>query len=383
MAGIFLEAGQTGYNVVNNGDVVFGSTGTETVTLGSSTTNIEVDANAEQVNFAGAITDYKFAQAGNVLKVYSGSTLVAEVVTDGSSLVKFASADAVALAITSGTMSINGSLTALNVTGSIDASTKDLSQFTAGITVDNGDDTSAITLILTAAQADALAGSVTKGADDKLAIATVADGTDLSVLTLTDVDSVELAENASVTMAAAQVSALTITAANTLGTEETITINTLDGATVLTTDASDVFSYISGDAGAVIQEFVSGGNDLIAVDALLTDNAVDSNANDFEAFDGTKAATNDNIVNFTSSATLSADDVKAKFEASDSDAALMVLADGDQVIFVNQDDNADNGDDYDAQIFLVDTTGTTITATLVGTIDNASDSSALVFGDFA
>jgi len=383
MAGIFLEAGQTGYNVVNNGDVVFGSTGTETVTLGSSTTNIEVDANAEQVNFAGAITDYKFAQAGNVLKVYSGSTLVAEVVTDGSSLVKFASADAVALAITSGTMSINGSLTALNVTGSIDASTKDLSQFTAGITVDNGDDTSAITLILTAAQADALAGSVTKGADDKLAIATVADGTDLSVLTLTDVDSVELAENASVTMAAAQVSALTITAANTLGTEETITINTLDGATVLTTDASDVFSYISGDAGAVIQEFVSGGNDLIAVDALLTDNAVDSGATDFEAFDGTKAATNDNIVNFTSSATLSADDVKAKFEASDSDAALMVLADGDQVIFVNQDDDGTSGTDYDAQIFLVDTTGTTITATLVGTIDNASDSSALVFGDFA
>jgi len=110
MAGIFLEAGQTGYNVVNNGDVVFGSTGTETVTLGSSTTNIEVDANAEQVNFAGAITDYKFAQAGNVLKVYKtdGTTVVAEVVTDGSSLVSFNSGSAVALAISSGVMSIDG-----------------------------------------------------------------------------------------------------------------------------------------------------------------------------------------------------------------------------------------------------------------------------------
>ena len=161
MAGIFLDTGATAYNVVNNGDMVFGSTGTETVTLGSSVTNVRIDANAEQVNFAGAITEYKFAQAGNVLKVYSGSTLVAEVVTDGSSLVSFNSGSAVALAIRSGTMSIdgnaigatpaaltavasdateldtaiNGSLTALNVTGSIDASTKDLSQFTAGITV--------------------------------------------------------------------------------------------------------------------------------------------------------------------------------------------------------------------------------------------------------
>ena len=126
MAGIFLEAGQADYSVVNSGDAVYGSTGTETVTIGSSATNIDVDANAEQVNFTGAITDYKFAQAGNILKVYAtdGTTLVASVVTDGSSLVKFSTADAVNVTITDGVMSIaNVALTSTATALTIDGGT--------------------------------------------------------------------------------------------------------------------------------------------------------------------------------------------------------------------------------------------------------------------
>jgi len=163
-----------------------------------------------------------------------------------------------------------------------------------------------------------------------------------------------------------------------------------NGVTIAGGSGNDTINLGAGDdtivfAGGsdIIVGFKANGTDKLNVNYLLSDGDIDSNASDFQAFDGTATATDNNIVNFTSSAALSTDNVKAKFETSDSDNALMVLGNGEQVIFVNQDDDADNGDDYDAQIFLVDNTDNTITATLVGTIHDATNSSSLAFGDFA
>ena len=136
MAKIFLDSAETAYSIANNDDSVYGSTGTESVTQSATTiTGLTVDANVEQVNLAGAMGDYHFQQAGNVLKVYKtdGTTLVATVTTDGSSLVSFSGAAAVAVAIDgSGVMSIDSN----DITSSIAALGISTATTITGLTVD-------------------------------------------------------------------------------------------------------------------------------------------------------------------------------------------------------------------------------------------------------
>jgi len=115
MAGIFLESNDTGYAVVNDNDKVYGSTGTESVsvysTSGTDTKALEIDANVEQVNFQDALRAYKFKQSGADLLVYdadNADALVATIHTGGAMKVSFGGASAVDVVISSGTMSIDG-----------------------------------------------------------------------------------------------------------------------------------------------------------------------------------------------------------------------------------------------------------------------------------
>ena len=75
MAGIFLKSNETGYVVSNSKDVIYGSNGTESVTIAQdgSSNDMEalvIDANVEQVTFAGDMSDYLSLQTGNILEVY-------------------------------------------------------------------------------------------------------------------------------------------------------------------------------------------------------------------------------------------------------------------------------------------------------------------------
>jgi len=115
MAGIFLESNDTGYAVVNDNDKVYGSTGTESVsvysTSGTDTKALEIDANVEQVNFQDALRAYKFKQSGADLLVYdadNADALVATIHTGGGMKVSFGGTSAVDVVISSGTMSIDG-----------------------------------------------------------------------------------------------------------------------------------------------------------------------------------------------------------------------------------------------------------------------------------
>ena len=114
MAKIFLNNNETGYNVANSSDYVFGSTGIENIivaTDGSHTdiTALEIDSNVEQVNFADDLSAYKFKQSGADLLVYDGNSsdaLVTTIHTGGAMKVKFGSADAIDVSVTSGVMSV-------------------------------------------------------------------------------------------------------------------------------------------------------------------------------------------------------------------------------------------------------------------------------------
>ena len=132
-----------------------------------------------------------------------------------------------------------------------------------------------------------------------------------------------------------------------------------------------------------ITDFVTT-SDKINVNGALDTGDVTLASSAFTAFNGAAAATDNAIVNFATTAALAdAAAAAAKFEASDSDAALMELAAGRQVILVVQDDDATSGTDFDAQIFNIDNTGGTITATQIAIVSiAASDSTAIVVGDF-
>ena len=468
MAGIFLEAGQTGYKVVNTGDEVFGSTGTETVAIDSSANSIEVDANAEQVNFAGAITDYKFAQAGNVLKVYSGSTLVAEVVTDGSSLVSFHGATAVAVAISSGVMSIDGNAitstpallskdtataaaadlitedgnntlplnaTATTITGSVSDLNTIISA--AGVitasdvafTVTDADEaamtaadlkaigaatTGAVTVTnataITGAIADVTAATVTAASKVILDDATITiSDADAATMTAADLKAIGAATTGDVTVtnavaiigSASDVTAATVTPESKVILDDaTITISDettkavfddIDAATTGTitatittgdddTDVSVVYTQVNV---LTITNFEAGATDTININALT--NGGDILGTDFTTYDGTKTAEDDHIVNLAQdSAIAKADDVVALFEGNGGTSDSKMLLDTDDTTFlVVQDNDASAGDDFDAQLWLVDNDDGTIAATLIGTVYDANDSESLAFNDFA
>jgi hypothetical protein len=104
----------------------------------------------------------------------------------------------------------------------------------------------------------------------------------------------------------------------------------------------------------------------------------------FTSWSGSAAVTDNAIVLRTGSAALTdAAAAVALFEiATGTDAGKMRIAAGEQVILLQQDDNASSGNDYDAQVWLIDNTSDTITAALVGTINRAGDSAILVVADF-
>lgn len=150
--------------------------------------------------------------------------------------------------------------------------------------------------------------------------------------------------------------------------------------------AADTFvlDQIAGSASLdTITDFVTG-TDKINVNGSLDTGDVTLASSAFTTFSGSGTATDNAIVNLTATAALAdAAAVVAKFEASDSDNAKMVLADGKQVILVVQDDDADSGTDYAAQIWNVDNTGDTITATQIALVEIASgDSTAIAVTDF-
>lgn len=89
MAKVYLDSGDT--FALSGAASVFGSTGTEKVVVNSGVTGVVVDANVERVDLPGASSAYTFQQAGNQLKVFSGTTVVATIPlqddTDGTQVV--------------------------------------------------------------------------------------------------------------------------------------------------------------------------------------------------------------------------------------------------------------------------------------------------------
>ncbi|MCK9474138.1 DUF4214 domain-containing protein, partial [Sulfurimonas sp.] len=109
----------------------------------------------------------------------------------------------------------NDGSTSVTMTGSIDTTGEDISQFTS-ITVDDSAVT-AITATMTPAQIDALAGHITKGTAD-LVVAIVATGVDITAFTLTDANLIQLTSGQNYSMTAAQAAIAQIGAGGTPGT---------------------------------------------------------------------------------------------------------------------------------------------------------------------
>ncbi len=97
MAKIFLDPADS-ITISNNNVSVFGSTGTESITIAAGVTGTILDQNTEKVLLSGSVSSFKFVQAGNQIKVYAtdGTTLVATVPVQGD-------ADGTALTFTDGT----------------------------------------------------------------------------------------------------------------------------------------------------------------------------------------------------------------------------------------------------------------------------------------
>jgi hypothetical protein len=159
---------------------------------------------------------------------------------------------------------------------------------------------------------------------------------------------------------------------------DTITAGAGSDTIVLTetTAAIDTVVFDSLSGSDTITGF--GAGDQLNVNALLNSGDVvftaSGGANIFQAFSGTGTATDDTIVLSTGSAALSATEAAALFAATSADDDDMVLAADDSVIMVRQDNS---GTDYSDQIWHIDTVGTTVTATLLGTINDT-----LVIADF-
>ncbi len=77
MAKVYLESTDTAFTISNSNTSVFGASGTQEVTIASGVTGVKYDANTERVIFSGASSAYTYAQSGNLILVYSGTTLVA------------------------------------------------------------------------------------------------------------------------------------------------------------------------------------------------------------------------------------------------------------------------------------------------------------------
>ncbi|MDD5214112.1 MAG: hypothetical protein PHQ03_01055 [Methylococcales bacterium] len=87
MAKLFLAPNDTNYTVNISNTTVYGTSSSQTMSIGLSITGIVVDANVEGVQFSGALSDYKFQQTGNRLEVYAtdGTTLISKIGLQGDS----------------------------------------------------------------------------------------------------------------------------------------------------------------------------------------------------------------------------------------------------------------------------------------------------------
>jgi hypothetical protein len=79
MAKIFLDVGETDFNIGNNDVEVFGQAGSESVNILEGVTGVVLDGNVEAVTLGGNLADYEFQQQGNHVRVYSGTELLATI----------------------------------------------------------------------------------------------------------------------------------------------------------------------------------------------------------------------------------------------------------------------------------------------------------------
>lgn len=163
MARTFLDASDS-LTVSNSNSYVYGLSGTEAVTIGSGVTGIYIDQLIEKVLFSGTSSNYKFAQAGNNIKVYdsTGHTLLATTLVQGD-------ADGTSLTFSNGTyqtilsdgvMKLGGSVVGATAAMVTPGETSAIFTLTAdGSTVIEGDSGSknlTITLTLNQAPSEAI-----------------------------------------------------------------------------------------------------------------------------------------------------------------------------------------------------------------------------------
>ena len=118
MAKVFLTTAATGYVVANTDDFVYGSTGTESISIADAKTGIIVDANTETVALVSAISTYHFKQTGNVLSVYLASddtTLISTMAIDDNGSTLIMNSVSYAAAISGGVMTLGGATVSTTV----------------------------------------------------------------------------------------------------------------------------------------------------------------------------------------------------------------------------------------------------------------------------
>ncbi|MBB1125936.1 beta strand repeat-containing protein [Thiospirillum jenense] len=108
MASVFLEPGDN--FTLASGAKVYGSTGSEKVIVNTGVTGVVLDQNVERVDLAGDFSTFTYQQAGNQLKVFSGTTLVATIPlqgdADGTQIVT--TAGSVVAKLSGGVMTLGG-----------------------------------------------------------------------------------------------------------------------------------------------------------------------------------------------------------------------------------------------------------------------------------
>jgi len=126
MAKIYLDSGDN-FTVASNNSTVYGTTGTESVTINSGVTGTVLDQNTETVVFNGATSAFTYQQAGNTLKVYSGANLVATIPAqdDANGTLMTFTDGTVSAKLTSGVMNLGGAAVSSTAAGAVTPTTID------------------------------------------------------------------------------------------------------------------------------------------------------------------------------------------------------------------------------------------------------------------
>ena len=212
--------------VLTMSETVKAGTGNITICNASGDSVIEaIDVTSDLVTFSGStvtINPTNDLTASTSYYVKIDATAITDVAgnayegIDDKTTFSFAT-PAVATTIEELQTVIDGSDTSVTIANTMDVTAKDLSQFTVGITIENSDDTTPITVTMTAGQVDTLAGLITKGSDDLVVVAADVTGEDMSALTLTDADALILTTAKDYTMTAAQANVAQIGTDGTAG----------------------------------------------------------------------------------------------------------------------------------------------------------------------